>query len=293
MSEADSPLRFLREFEDGTANILLWTPYLSDILHDVLVALPPPQRGLGEFRAWKETFFLPAISGSASALLKFNTQTLFVKVNEFYGINVRQKASAKRHGNRMSMPMRESTSQTSGNARASTELGTQQQQRKRSKPHDNDDDAGVVEQTGLVNCSDHLPYTTTIYTTNDGTKHFVAFLFVAPRCDVNPVVTVSDDIVTVDVSNITFTQADGAQIVNALKISDNEQAITEVLSAVQQIHPWRYRMTAPFRLDPSDVKFFRKPVRVGGSSSQSKHDVIIVDVAQLTSKRHNDVLLLE
>jgi hypothetical protein len=75
----------LSAMPDGKASVKMWSDQITHILHGILATMPPPPTGTGAFSGWLKSTLMPACTGQASILQKFMPQTLFHKVQQFYG----------------------------------------------------------------------------------------------------------------------------------------------------------------------------------------------------------------
>jgi hypothetical protein len=155
-------------------------------------------------------------------------------------------------------------------------------------------------KSGKINRSGDLPYMTTVYTDDAKKKRFTVIIMQVPRCEeVPPTVTVTDRTVTVDVPSLKYLAGDAEQIKNVIKGHANlseekaQEVSTILMKTVQQIKPWRYHITAPFQLNPNDVKRFVKKLHVGTFTSRATHDVLIIDIGEMTGNTTNDLLYID
>jgi hypothetical protein len=84
-STPKATINALSAMPDGKASVKQWSDQITQILHALLATLPPPPSGTGAFSGWLKSCLTPACTGQAAVLKKFMPQTLFHKVQHFYG----------------------------------------------------------------------------------------------------------------------------------------------------------------------------------------------------------------
>jgi len=168
---------------------------------------------------------------------------------------------------------------------------------------DDDDDsdnaptAKAKKNKLATECSD-LPYSTDTYTDDNGNKHFIAILFVAPNClpsDTN--IVVNDRTVSVQVAsvqwNVDTAQKLAAGVKNDVKLSDKStQLLTTRLLNMPKLKPWRYELTSPFQLDPKGFHWYRTTVPVGDTEAYKRHDILFVDACEYTMIQSNEPTMI-
>lgn len=306
------PLRNLLAMPDGSLMKDQWTNQILQFLHGVLANLPAPEAGEGNFSKWRNATFMPACTGQAAVLKKFTPQTLKPKVLQFYNRSEEDLSTlpripvsstpAKRNAADalLDLANKPKPSSNSGGPISTGLLRKKARTAAAIVDIGQEDDLHIDLVEKDVNRSGDVPHMTTTFTNDAGKKHFVLIGMQVPRCDeVAPIITVTDRTVTVEVPSVKCSADDANQIVNFLKghaeLSDETatHVSNRIMKTVQQVKPWRYEITAPFKLNPNDVKTFVKQLRVGSLTSKSTHDVIIVDVGEYQPVTTNAVLYVD